>query len=65
VASFFEREMHALVAAVLLRTTGLDALDGDAQSQPPDGQLGEIEQGIGAGEGDAVVGSDGGGQATL
>ena len=65
VASFFKRQVHALVTAVLLRVAGLDALDGDAQAQPPDRQLGEVEQGVGAGEGDAVVGADGGGQATL
>ena len=57
--------MHALVAAVLLRVTGLDALDGDAKLEPPDRELGEIEEGIGAGEGDAVVGSDGFGQSAL
>ena len=61
----FQGQMHALVAAVLLRMAGLDALDGDAQAQPPDGQLGQVEQGVGAGEGDAVVGADGGGQAAL
>ena len=65
VASFFKREVHALVAAVLLRVAGLDALDGDAQAQPPDGELGKIEQGVRAGKGDAVVGADGGGQAAL
>ena len=32
--------------------------DVDAEAEPPDGQLGEIEESIGAGEGDAVVGSD-------
>ena len=60
-----ERKVHALVTAVLPRLAGLDALDGDAEAQPPDRQLGEVEQGIGAGEGDAVVGADGGGQAAL
>jgi hypothetical protein len=42
---------------------GLDALDGDAEAQPPDGEPGEVEQGVGAGERHAVVGADGGGQA--
>ena len=53
-----QRQMHALVPAILLRVSWLDAFDGDAEAQPPDGQLGEIEQCVGAGERDAVVGSD-------
>ena len=53
-----QRKVHALVAAILLRVTRLDALDADAEAQPPDGQLGEVEKGIGAGEGDAIVGAD-------
>ena len=60
-----ERQVHALVPAVLLRMAGLDALDGDAQAQPPYGQLGEVEQRIGTGDGDAVVGADGARQAAL
>jgi len=51
--------MHALVAAVLLRMAGLDALDLDAQPEPPDGELGEVEEGIRTGEGNAVIGTDG------
>ena len=38
---------------------------GDAEPEPPDGELGEIEESIGAGEGDAVVGADGSGQAAV
>ena len=60
-----QRQMHALVAAVLLRVARLDALDGDAEAQPPDGELGEIEEGVGAGERHAIVGPDRRGQATL
>src|SRR5882757_1659045 len=51
----FEREVHAFMAAILLRMTGLDAFDGDAQAQPPDRELGEVEQRVGGGEGHAVV----------
>ncbi len=60
-----EREMHPLVAAVLLGMAGLDAFDGDSQSEPPDGKLREVEQAIGVGEGDAIVGADRRGQAAL
>ena len=51
--------------AVLLRVAWFDALYGDAEAQPPDGELGEVEEGIGAGEGHAVIGADGGRQAAL
>lgn len=44
---------------------GLDALDLDAEAEPPDGKLGEVEEAIGAGERDAVVGADGSWQAAL
>ncbi len=61
----FEGEVHALVAAVLPGMAALDALDGDAEAQPPDREVGEVEQGVGAGERDAVVGADGAGQAAF
>jgi hypothetical protein len=35
-----------LMAAVLLRVTGLDALDFDAKPQPPDRQVGEIGEAV-------------------
>src|SRR5260221_14585457 len=60
-----EGKVHALVPAVLLRMAGLDALDGNAEAKPPDRELGEVEQGIGASKGDAVVGADGQRQAAF
>jgi hypothetical protein len=35
----FERQVHALVTPVLLRLARLDALDRDAEAQPPDREL--------------------------
>src|ERR1051325_6234616 len=58
-------EMHALVTAVLLRMAWLDALDCNAEPEPPDRELREMEQGIGTGKGHAVVGADGQRQTTL
>ena len=57
--------MHALVAAILLRVARLDPLDLDAEAEPPDRKLGEVEQGIGTCEGNAIVGADDLGQAEL
>jgi len=57
--------MHALMASVLLRMARLDALDLDAEPEPPNGELGEVEEGIRTGEWNAVIGADGFGQAEL
>lgn len=43
--------MYAFVTAILLGMAGLDALDADAQAQPPDGERGQVEQGVGASKG--------------
>src|SRR6476619_3220983 len=58
-------QMHAFMAAVLLRATWLDALDLDAEPEPPDRQPAQAEEGIGACERDAVIGANGLGQAEL
>jgi hypothetical protein len=60
-----EGQMHALMAPVLLRATWFDALDIDTEPQPPDGELGEIEQGIRTCERNAVIGADAIGQAAV
>ena len=60
-----KRQMHAFMAAVLLWVARLYALDLDAQPEPPHGQFGQIEEGIGTGKRNAVIGADGFGQAEL
>ena len=35
-------EVHALMVAILLRMAWFDALDGDAEPEPPHGQFGEV-----------------------
>ena len=55
---FLQRQMHALMTAVLLRMTGPNAFDADAQAQPPDREPGEIEKPVGRSEGNAVIGAD-------
>ena len=54
-----EREMHAFMPAVLLGMPGCDALDVDAEAQPPDGEFTEAIQRVGGGKGHAVVGANG------
>src|SRR6185437_7093932 len=53
-----QRQMPALVAAVLLRVPGFDALDADPEPQPPNRKFAQPEEGAAAGEGDAIVGTD-------
>jgi len=40
---FLQRQIHALMAAVLLWMTGADAFDANAQAQPPHGELRKLE----------------------
>ena len=46
------------MAAVLLGMTGANAFDAEAQPQPPDREPREIEQPVGRGEGNTVIGAD-------
>ena len=62
---FLQGEMHAFVAAVLLRMAGLDPFDANAQAQPPDGEFAQMKQGVRGSEGHAVIAADVGGQAAL
>jgi hypothetical protein len=43
--------MHALVAPVLLRMSGLDALEADAEAEPPHRETCQAEEEVGAGKG--------------
>jgi hypothetical protein len=56
--------MHALMGTIFLGRSGSDALVLDAQSHPPDIELGEAVDTAG-GEGDSVVGADGVGEAKM
>jgi hypothetical protein len=62
---FFQGEMHALVTAILVWVTRLDAFDAHAQPQPPHGKLAQVKQSVGGSEGYTVVATDVGGQAAL
>ena len=57
--------MHAFMAAVLLRMTRLDALDGNAEAQPPNGESTQVEEAIRRGKGHAIVGTNGLGQTAF
>jgi hypothetical protein len=62
---FLQGEMHAFMASILLGMAGLDAFDADAQAQPPDGELTQVEQSMRRGEGHAIIAANVGRQAAL
>jgi hypothetical protein len=62
---FLQGEMHAFVTAILLGMAGLNAFDANAQAEPPDGELAQVKQGVGRGEGHTIIAADVGGQAAL
>lgn len=62
---FFQREMHAFVTPVLLRMSGLDAFDADAQAQPPHRELAQVKERVCGRERYPVVAADVGGQTAL
>jgi hypothetical protein len=49
----------------LLGMARADGFDADTQAEPPDGELVQVEQGMGGSEGHAVVAADIGGQTAL
>src|SRR3954470_16931684 len=53
-----QRQMNALVAAVILRMAGLAPLNLNSQPQPPDRQLAESVERVSGGEGHTVVGAN-------
>src|SRR5580704_14110499 len=57
--------MHALVTAILLGMAWLDSFNADAQPEPPDRQLAQVEQSVSGSEGNTVIAADAGGQAAL
>jgi hypothetical protein len=57
--------MHACRAAVLLGVSGGNALESNAEPQPPDGELAQPVERVRGGKGDAVIGADGVGQPKI
>src|ERR1700730_6908340 len=57
--------MHALMTAILLRMARLDALNADAEPEPPDRQLAQVEQGMGGSERDTIIAAHVGRQTAL
>jgi hypothetical protein len=47
---FLPGEMHAFMAAVLLRMAGPDALNRDTEPEPPNREFGELKQAMRRGE---------------
>ena len=62
---FFQGQMHALMAAVLLRVPRLNPLDANTEPEPPDRELAQIKQRMRGSEGHAVIAADVGRQAAL
>ena len=57
--------MHALMAAILLGMARFDPFHADAQAQPPDRELAQVESSVRGSEGQAIIATDAGGQAAL
>src|SRR6266704_4549394 len=59
VAGFsLQGQMHALMAAVLLRMTRLDPFNANTEPEPPDRKFAQVQQGMSGSEGHAVVAAD-------
>src|SRR6185369_3314881 len=58
VASCLERQVHPLVAAILLRMAGANPLDLNAEAEPPDGELAQAVERMAAAERNPIVGAD-------
>src|SRR5260370_40984332 len=58
-------QMHALMAAVLLRMTRLDPFNANTEPEPPDRKFAQVKQGVGRSEGHAVVAADAGREGAL
>ena len=53
------------MTAILLGMAGLDSFHADAEAKPPNGELAEMEQSMGGGEGHAIIAADVAGQAAI
>src|ERR1700682_2056034 len=57
--------MHAFVTAILLGMAWLDPFDADAEPEPPNRQLAQVEESVSGSERNTVIAADVGGQAAL